>query len=39
MLQSLYSASTGMIGMQTQIDVTSNNIANVNTIGFKKISC
>ncbi|MEA1916454.1 MAG: flagellar basal-body rod protein FlgG [Campylobacterota bacterium] len=36
MLQSLYTASTGMLGMQTQIDVTANNIANVNTIGFKK---
>ncbi len=36
MMQSLYTASTGMLGMQTQIDTTSNNIANVNTIGFKK---
>ncbi len=36
MMQSLYTASTGMIGMQTQIDTTANNIANVNTIGFKK---
>lgn len=36
MMQSLYTASTGMLAMQTQIDVTSNNIANVNTIGFKK---
>ncbi len=36
MMQSLYTASTGMLGMQTQIDVTANNIANVNTIGFKK---
>jgi len=35
-MQSLYTASTGMLGMQTQIDTTSNNIANVNTIGFKK---
>ncbi len=25
-----------MLGMQTQIDTTANNIANVNTIGFKK---
>ena len=36
MLRSLYTASTGMLAQQTQIDVTSNNIANVNTIGFKK---
>jgi len=36
MMQSLYTASTGMLGMQTQIDVTANNIANVNTMGFKK---
>ena len=36
MIRALYTASTGMIGMQTQIDTTSNNIANVNTIGYKK---
>lgn len=36
MMQSLYTASTGMMGMQTQIDTTANNIANINTIGFKK---
>lgn len=36
MMQSLYTASTGMLGMQTQIDTTANNISNVNTIGFKK---
>jgi len=36
MIQSLYTASTGMLGMQSQINVTANNIANVNTIGFKK---
>ena len=36
MMQSLYTASTGMLGMQKQIDITANNIANVNTIGFKK---
>ncbi len=36
MMQSLYIASTGMIAMQTQVDTTANNIANVNTIGFKK---
>ncbi len=36
MLRSLYTAATGMIAQQMQIDVTSNNIANVNTIGYKK---
>ncbi|SFV75793.1 Flagellar basal-body rod protein FlgG [hydrothermal vent metagenome] len=36
MIQSLYTASTGMMAMQNQIDTTANNISNVNTIGFKK---
>ncbi len=36
MLRSLYTAGTGMIAQQTSLDVTSNNIANVNTIGYKK---
>ena len=36
MIRSLYTAATGMIAQQTQIDVTSHNIANVNTIGYKK---
>jgi len=36
MIQSLYTASTGMLSQQLQIDTTANNIANVNTIGFKK---
>lgn len=36
MIQSLYTSATGMLGMQTQIDTTANNISNVNTIGFKK---
>ena len=36
MLRSLYTSATGMMAQQTQIDVTSNNIANVNTIGYKK---
>lgn len=35
MLKSLYSGVTGMKGMQTKMDVISNNIANVNTTGFK----
>ena len=36
MIRSLYTAATGMIAQQIQIDTTSNNIANVNTIGYKK---
>lgn len=36
MIRALYTAASGMIGMQTQVDTTSNNIANVNTIGYKK---
>ncbi|WP_086268723.1 MULTISPECIES: flagellar basal-body rod protein FlgG [Campylobacter] len=36
MIRSLYTAATGMIAQQTQIDTTSHNISNVNTIGFKK---
>ncbi|WP_324714574.1 flagellar basal-body rod protein FlgG [Helicobacter pylori] len=36
MLRSLYSATSGMLAQQTRIDTTSNNIANVNTTGFKK---
>ncbi len=36
MVQSLYTASTGMNSMQSQIDTTANNISNVNTIGYKK---
>lgn len=36
MLRSLHSAATGMKAQQTFIDVTSNNLANVNTTGFKR---
>ena len=36
MLRSLYSATSGMLAQQTHIDTTSNNIANINTTGFKK---
>ena len=36
MLRSLHSAATGMTAQQNYIDVTSNNLANVNTAGFKK---
>ena len=36
MLRSLFTAATGMIAQHTQVDVTSHNIANVNTMGYKK---
>lgn len=36
MLRSLYTGISGMRGFQTKLDVVSNNIANVNTFGFKK---
>nr|WP_321427751.1 flagellar basal-body rod protein FlgG [uncultured Campylobacter sp.] len=36
MVRSLFTAATGMIAQQTQVDVTSQNIANVNTMGYKK---
>jgi flagellar hook protein FlgE len=35
MLRSMYSGVSGLRGFQTSIDVVGNNIANVNTIGFK----
>ncbi|MEH7073162.1 flagellar hook-basal body complex protein [Neobacillus drentensis] len=36
MLRSLYSGISGMKGFQTKLDVIGNNVANVNTVGFKK---
>jgi len=35
MLRSLYSGVSGMQGFQTKLDIIGNNIANVNTVGFK----
>lgn len=35
MLQSLYSAKMGIIAQQSKVDTIANNIANVNTFGFK----
>ena len=35
MLRSMYSGVSGMRGFQTKLDVIGNNIANVNTVGFK----
>ena len=36
MMRSLWTAASGMKAMQMNIDVTSNNLANVSTTGFKK---
>ncbi len=36
MLRSMYSGISGMNNFQTKLDVIGNNIANVNTPGFKK---
>jgi flagellar hook protein FlgE len=35
MLRSMFSAISGLRAHQTKLDVTGNNIANVNTVGFK----
>ncbi len=35
MIRSLFTAITGMEAQQTNMDVTANNLANVNTTGFK----
>ena len=37
MLRALYSSSAGMQSQQTNLDVIANNLANVNTTGFKKV--
>ncbi|KGP73993.1 flagellar basal body rod protein FlgG [Pontibacillus yanchengensis] len=36
MLRSMYAGISGMKGMQQKLDVIGNNIANVNTSGYKK---
>lgn len=36
MLRSMYSGISGLRNFQTKLDVIGNNIANVNTMGFKK---
>ncbi|HHU63343.1 MAG TPA: flagellar hook-basal body protein [Clostridiales bacterium] len=37
MIRALYTASSGMAAQQSNMDVISNNIANVNTNGYKKV--
>lgn len=36
MIRSLFTAATGMLAQQLNLDVIANNLANVNTTGFKK---
>ncbi len=36
MMRSLWTAASGMIGQQFNIDTLANNLSNVNTTGFKK---
>lgn len=36
MMRALWTASSGMLAQQTNVDVISNNLANVNTTGYKK---
>ncbi|HBS59976.1 MAG: flagellar basal-body rod protein FlgG [Bacillota bacterium] len=36
MMRALWTAASGMIAQQANVDVISNNLANVNTTGFKK---
>jgi len=36
MIRALFTAATGMTAQQLNIDTTANNLANVNTMGFKR---
>jgi len=36
MIRALFTAATGMVGQQLNVDTIANNLANVNTTGFKK---
>src|SRR5262245_19166618 len=38
MIKAMYSAASGMKAQETEVDVIANNIANVNTSGFKRSS-
>ena len=37
MLRALTTAATGMIAQQNNLDVISNNVANLSTYGYKKV--
>ena len=36
MMRSLWTAASGMKSQQTSLDTISNNLANINTTGYKK---
>lgn len=36
MLEGMYSAAAGMVAQQTRLDALSNDIANVNTVGYQR---
>lgn len=36
MLRSLWTGASGMIAQQTNVDTISNNLANINTVGYKR---
>lgn len=38
MMRALWTASTGMMAQQLNVDTISNNLANVNSVGYKKSS-
>lgn len=38
MIRSLWTAASGMISQQNNVDTISNNLANINTVGYKKES-
>ena len=38
MMRSLWTAASGMMAQQTSVDTISNNLANVNTVGYKSES-
>ena len=35
MMRSLWTAASGMMSQQTSVDTIANNLANVNTVGYK----
>src|SRR5579871_4667261 len=37
MIRALFTSATGMNAQQTMVDSTANNLANVNTTGFKRM--
>lgn len=36
MMRSLWTASSGMLSQQTNLDTIANNLSNINTVGYKK---